>query len=98
MGVTGPKRDVGATGADGASIVRNIPAGNTITALDETGGVGYSTSITIGADELGLISYRDATNDDLKIAHCENTFCSPYFRRREHPHPRRDTLHSRCRS
>jgi hypothetical protein len=44
--------------------------------------VGWYTSITIGTDGLGLISYRDQTNDDLKVAHCENTFCSPYFRRR----------------
>ena len=55
----------------------------TITALDTTGNVGLYTSITIGADGLALISYLlDDTNDDLKVAHCENTFCSPYFRRR----------------
>ena len=40
------------------------------------------TSMTIGADGLGLISYYDATNGDLKVAHCENAFCSPYIRRR----------------
>jgi len=40
------------------------------------------TSMTISADGLGLISYFDFGNDDLKVAHCENTFCSPYFRRR----------------
>ncbi|PZC45289.1 MAG: hypothetical protein C1O27_002468 [Chloroflexi bacterium] len=38
--------------------------------------------ITIGADGLGLISYWDLTNADLKVAHCENAFCSPHFRRR----------------
>jgi hypothetical protein len=44
--------------------------------------VGWHTSVTIGADGLGLVSYYDFTNGDLKVAHCENTFCSPYFRRR----------------
>jgi preprotein translocase subunit Sec61beta len=44
--------------------------------------VASSTSMTIGADGLGLISYYDAMNQNLKVAHCANTFCSPYFRRR----------------
>lgn len=38
--------------------------------------VGESTSITIGADGLGLISYRDGTNGDLKVFHCANLACS----------------------
>jgi len=38
--------------------------------------VGRDTSITIGADGLGLISYYDATNDDLKVAHCSDTNCT----------------------
>ena len=41
-----------------------------------------AASFTIGADGLGLISYHAFTNSALKVAHCENTFCSPYFRRR----------------
>jgi len=41
------------------------------------------TAITIGADGLGLISYNNGDpNKDLKVAHCENAFCAPYFRRR----------------
>ena len=32
--------------------------------------------MTIGADGLGLISYFDETNDDLKVAHCSNTNCT----------------------
>jgi hypothetical protein len=57
----------------------------TLVTVDSTGDVGWYTSITIGADGLGLISYRDATinqSNDLKVAHCENAFCAPYFRRR----------------
>ena len=54
----------------------------TITTLDSTGDVGWYTSVTIGADGLGLISNYDDTRENLKVAHCENAFCSPYFRRR----------------
>jgi hypothetical protein len=32
--------------------------------------------VTIGADGLGLISYYDNTNDDLKVAHCSDVACS----------------------
>jgi hypothetical protein len=38
--------------------------------------VGESTSITIGADGLGIISYRDGTNGDLKVFHCANLACN----------------------
>ena len=38
--------------------------------------VGRFTSITIGSDGLGLISYRDDTNRDLKVAHCSNVECT----------------------
>jgi hypothetical protein len=47
-----------------------------ITALDKPGDVGKWTSITIGRDGLGLISYSDDTNGDLKVAHCSNPACS----------------------
>jgi hypothetical protein len=53
----------------------------TTNTLDSAGFVGDYTSATIGADGLPLISYRDFTNGDLKVAHCTNTFCAPYFRR-----------------
>jgi hypothetical protein len=40
------------------------------------------TSITIGADGLPIISYLDKPEGSLKVAHCANVFCTPYFRRR----------------
>ena len=49
---------------------------NTITALDNTGQPGSDTSITIGADGLGLISYYDVANGDLKVVHCGNLVCN----------------------
>ena len=50
--------------------------GLTLTTLDGPGNVGQYTSVTIGADGLGLISYYDATNGDLKVAHCSNVACT----------------------
>jgi len=38
--------------------------------------VGLDASATIGADGLGLISYLDSTNKDLKVAHCSDTNCT----------------------
>lgn len=43
---------------------------------DSAGNIVYYTSITIGADELGLISYYDASNQDLKVLHRGNAACS----------------------
>jgi len=55
---------------------------NTKTTVDSIGNVGQNSSVTVGADGLGLISYRDVTNWDLKVAHCSNRFCVPYNRPR----------------
>jgi hypothetical protein len=41
----------------------------------------WNTSITIGTDGLALISHYDRSTGELKIAHCSNAFCVPYFRR-----------------
>ena len=41
---------------------------NPVTTVDSTGDVGEYTSIAIGADKLPVISYRDVTNTDLKVA------------------------------
>jgi preprotein translocase subunit Sec61beta len=55
--------------------------GNTATIVDNAGVVGGDTSITIGADGLGLISYYDSTTDgDLKVFRCSNFICKPYTR------------------
>jgi hypothetical protein len=66
-------------GAGDTSLVR---PGVALTTLDGPGNVGQYTSVTIGADGLGLISYYDATNGNLKVAHCSDLFCVPSHRRR----------------
>ncbi|MDP2674288.1 MAG: hypothetical protein Q8Q00_05190 [Dehalococcoidia bacterium] len=57
-------------------------AGNSFTAVDSAGSVGLYTSITVGTDGLPVVSYNDDTNDDLKVAHCSNRFCTPFHRPR----------------
>jgi hypothetical protein len=49
--------------------------------LDSNNDIGMYSSITIGADGLPLISYYDVTNGDLKVAHCSNPLCIPWYRR-----------------
>jgi hypothetical protein len=48
----------------------------TISTVDSVGNLAQGTSITIGSDGLALISYRDMTNDDLKVAHCFDIECT----------------------
>jgi hypothetical protein len=50
--------------------------------VDSSGTVGWYTSLTIGADGLPLVSYRDVTGTAVKVAHCPNVFCVGYLRRR----------------
>lgn len=38
--------------------------------------VGQYSAIAIGSDGLGLISYYDAVNGDLKVAHCSDVTCT----------------------
>ncbi len=54
----------------------------TSVAVDTPGQVGWSTSITVGADGLPFVSYRDVGGGQVKGLHCPNVFCVPYLRRR----------------
>jgi hypothetical protein len=54
----------------------------TSVAVDTPGNVGWSTSITVGADGLPFVSYRDVGGGQVKGLHCPNVFCVPYLRRR----------------
>jgi hypothetical protein len=44
--------------------------------VDNSGNVGYYSSITIGVDGLGLISYYDLDAATIKVAHCNNLACT----------------------
>ncbi|MDX6506589.1 MAG: hypothetical protein QOG06_1233 [Gaiellaceae bacterium] len=41
-----------------------------------TPNMGRYPAVTVGSDGLGLVSYLDATNHNLKVAHCTNLACT----------------------
>lgn len=49
-------------------------AAPTITTIDNAGSAGHGSAITIGADNLPIISYTDLNN--LKVVHCGNASCT----------------------
>lgn len=63
---------------NGSVECETIPASPvfTLTVLDENPDVGEFSSLAIGSDGMGIISYYDNTNDNLKVAHCENINCT----------------------
>jgi hypothetical protein len=69
---------VRAINSNGTVVCETVTASPTfsLSIIDSTGDVGRSSSTAIGTDGLGLISYYDATNYDLKVAHCSNPNCS----------------------
>ena len=50
----------------------------TVATLEDNAGgeIGYSPTVMLGTDGLGLISYGDVDNGTLKVAHCSNVACS----------------------
>ena len=48
----------------------------TVSTVDAVGNVGDYTSLAIGADGNPVIAYHDATNDDLKVARCNDPACA----------------------
>lgn len=56
-----------------------IPASGqvaTISIVDSSGDVGRGSDVAYGPDGLALISYLDATNGALKVAHCNDVACT----------------------
>jgi hypothetical protein len=55
----------------------------TSASLEVVGDLGVGTSIAVGVDGFPVVAYRRSTiTADLRVAHCSNVFCIPYFRRR----------------
>jgi len=52
------------------------------TVVDPDAVAGHFASITIGADGMPLIAYRDVTGDRLRVVKCANAFCVPNWSRR----------------
>jgi hypothetical protein len=46
------------------------------TTIDAGADVGAYTSIALGADGRGLITYQDVLNGNLKVAHCDDVACT----------------------
>src|SRR4029077_20055099 len=72
IGATGPQ---GSQGPSGVRFDRSRPGPPSITPIDGPT-AGLYTSLTVGTDGLGLISYYDLGDADLKVAHCANVTCS----------------------
>lgn len=49
--------------------------------LDSVNAVGTYSSITIGRDGFGLISYYDSSSTALRVLHCSDIYCQPFVRR-----------------
>jgi len=72
---TSPFKLLGLTGS-GELLCGDPNGGRTRVVVDRGGMVGSGAAIAIAADGFPIISYFDATNQDLKLLHCTNSSCT----------------------
>lgn len=81
-GATGPTGPTGATGPAGPTGPGAQNLGHLVTRLDAASAVPASfttpmrPSMALGVDGFPIITYHDATGQDLMVLHCTNTACS----------------------
>src|SRR2546425_279398 len=73
VAVPGPREEPGQPGSQSGRI---LDPTNTVTTLDREHGAGRFPSVAIGSDGLALISFMDANNMKLMVAHCLNVACT----------------------
>ena len=59
-----------------ALLASSAQAASTITAVDSGGNVGQFPSLVLDGSGFPVVSYWDTTNDDLKLAHCNDPDCA----------------------
>ena len=57
-------------------VAADCSGATTVTTLDSTGAIMYSTSIAVPPDGLPIVSYYSNTGGDLKVARCANPSCT----------------------
>jgi hypothetical protein len=57
-------------------------ANNVATTVESSGAVGSMPSIAIGTDSLPVIACVGTGTENLRVVHCSNPFCIPYWRPR----------------
>lgn len=72
-----PFKLLGLTGS-GKLLCGDPNGGRTRASVDRDGIVGSGPAIAIAADGFPIISYFDATNQDLKLIHCTNSLCTSH--------------------
>jgi hypothetical protein len=60
----------------------NVPGGTVCLPLDNSPSVGQFASMTTGVDGFPIIAYYDSSNGDLKVAKCNNSYCTSNWSRR----------------
>jgi len=77
----GPERAQGVAAVGDAHCSNTLCTfGTSVTSDDVADAVGESPAILIGLDGMPIIAHRNASNAALRVTHCSNVFCTPFYR------------------